>query len=71
MKIIKKRGLLKRLKNIEGKNEQQLQTIKDQKEQLRMIEHETNSAEKKYQVLNVLPRGVKVQKMQKKRLKKL
>ena len=28
MKAIKKEGLLKRLKNIEGKNEQQLEAIK-------------------------------------------
>ena len=38
---------MKRLENIESKNEQQLQTIKDQKEQLKMIEHDTNSAKKK------------------------
>ena len=43
----KKEGLLKRLKNIESKNEQQLQAIKDQKEKLKMIEHDTNSAKEK------------------------
>ena len=30
MKVIKKEGLLKRLKNIEGKNREQLDAIKDQ-----------------------------------------
>ena len=37
-KKIKKEGLLKRLKNVEGKNEEQLKAIKDQKEeQLKVI----------------------------------
>ena len=44
MKGIKKEGLLKRLKNIEGKNEQQLEAIKDQGEkQLNTIEKQNNN----------------------------
>ena len=40
----KKEGLLKRLKNIEGKNEVQLQAIKDQgKKQFREIKHVNKS----------------------------
>ena len=32
MRMIKKEGLLKKLKNIKNKNEEQLQAIKDQEE---------------------------------------
>ena len=43
----KKEGLLKRLKNIEGKNEQQLQAIKDQgKKQLDVIERQKENTPK-------------------------
>ena len=52
---------MKRLKNIEGKNKDQLDAIKDQKEQLKMIEHGTNSAEKN-QFLKMLSRVVNMQK---------
>ena len=43
----KKEGLLKRLKNIEGKNEQQLGAIKDQgKKQLDAVEKQKESKSK-------------------------
>ena len=32
MKVVKKEGLLKRLKNIESENEQQLEIVKDQRD---------------------------------------
>ena len=43
MKVTKKEGLLKRLKNIEGKDEEQLKAIKDQGEkELQIITSKTD-----------------------------
>ena len=43
----KKEEVLRRLENVESKNEQQLQTIRDQKDELKKIEHDTNRAKEK------------------------
>ena len=68
----KKEGLLKRLKNIEGKNEQQLELIKNQGEKQLNLINRSNTESKKLEIQSDLnPEAKKLVDEIKKRLKKM